>query len=109
MSASKQKGTRGERLVVDHLIAAGFQAERRALEGTADRGDVAGVPGWTIEVKNTTTHSLASWMDELNREQTRARTPYGALVVLRRMKPIGRAYAVMELDQLITLMKGGPA
>lgn len=109
MSASKSKGTRGERLVVNHLIEAGFYtAERRALEGTADRGDVAGVPGWTLEVKNASKHTLATWMDELDREQIRAQTPLGALVVLRRMRPIGRAYAIMEFDQLIAIMKEVP-
>lgn len=65
MSASKRKGTSAETAVVAYLRAQGFiQAERRALGGSQDRGDIAGIPGVVIEVKNCARAELAAWTDE---------------------------------------------
>jgi Holliday junction resolvase-like predicted endonuclease len=46
MSHSKRVGTAAESLVVDFLQRHGFRyAERRALRGVNDCGDVTGIPG----------------------------------------------------------------
>lgn len=69
MSASKKKGTTAETAVVNYLRAQGFtQAERRALSGHQDRGDIAGIPGAVIEVKNCARDQLAAWIDEAELE-----------------------------------------
>lgn len=94
-----------ERRVVDHLAANGFPwAERRAMEGMNDRGDVSGIPGFCCEVKNTKTMNLAGWMDELYVEMKNARASIGAVVFPRRNHAIGKAYALMDLDMLINLI-----
>lgn len=55
--------------MVRFLQANGFpKAERRALAGSQDRGDIAGIPGVVIEVKNAARTELAAWLDEANRE-----------------------------------------
>jgi hypothetical protein len=65
----KKKGTAAEVAVIAFLRANGFpRAERRALAGTQDRGDVAGIPGVVIEIKNHQTAQLAAWIDEALRE-----------------------------------------
>jgi hypothetical protein len=65
MNASKAKGTAAETAVVRFLRANGYpHAERRALAGAQDRGDVAGIPGLMIEVKNEARLRLAEWLDE---------------------------------------------
>ena len=70
MSAAKKKGTAAESAVVTYLRAAGFvQAERRTLNGTKDRGDIAGLPGVVIEVKNCARQELASWVAEAELER----------------------------------------
>lgn len=70
MSAAKKKGTAAETAVVNYLRSAGFvQTERRALNGTNDRGDVAGIPGTVIEVKNHARAELAAWLDEAETER----------------------------------------
>ena len=70
MSASKSKGTRWESAIVEYLRASGVpHAERRALNGTKDRGDVAGIPGVVIEAKNAATVSLGAWLDEAEAER----------------------------------------
>lgn len=70
MSASKRKGTAAETAVVQYLRASGFaQAERRSLNGAKDRGDIAGLPGVVIEVKNCARQELASWVNEAEAER----------------------------------------
>lgn len=66
---SKAKGTSAESAIVAYLREQGFAgAERRALHGSADRGDIAGVIGTVIEVKNHARLELAAWLDEANVE-----------------------------------------
>ena len=60
MSAAKRKGPAFEGQVVSYLREHGFpQAERRVMGGSRDRGDVAGVPGWVLELKATRALDLA--------------------------------------------------
>ncbi len=69
MSTAKRKGTRAETAVVEFLRSVGWpHAERRAPSGARDRGDVAGVPGVVVEVKDCARVELAAWLDEAGRE-----------------------------------------
>ncbi|MEU4154806.1 hypothetical protein [Streptomyces antimycoticus] len=87
MSASKKKGTAAETAVVNFLRAIGFtQAERRTLNGTHDRGDIAGLPGIVIEVKNCSRQELAAWLDEAERERANDGASLGAVWHKRRGK-----------------------
>jgi len=87
MSASKSKGTAWETAVVRHLAAEGFpHAERRALKGTSDRGDIAGIPGWVLEAKNCRATELAAWVDEAAIEQANDGADYSAVWHHRRGK-----------------------
>lgn len=106
VNPSKRKGTKFESELVAYLRyhLESQDIERRALSGTQDRGDIAGLKDWTIEAKNHNAQNFAGWLDETQREQANAGTPYGLLVVRRRMKPVGQSFAVMTLDQLIDIM-----
>lgn len=85
MSRSKDKGTAAESDVIEYLRGMGFPAvERRALSGTQDRGDVAGIPGVTIEVKNCARVELAAWVDEAGRERLNNRDDLGVVWHKRR-------------------------
>lgn len=65
----KRKGTAWESLIVQYLKERGWlHAERRALRGSFDRGDIAGIPGVVIEAKNCRTITIAAWVDEANTE-----------------------------------------
>lgn len=69
MSASKQKGTAAETAVARWLQTHGFlYAERRTMTGNRDRGDISGIPGVVIEVKNCRRDGLPAWVDEANLE-----------------------------------------
>lgn len=105
MSASKQKGTGFETAVVRYLRDEGFPAcERRSLSGNVDRGDIAGIDGWTIECKNQNGLSLSGWSDETERERLANEDPWGLLVVKRRLKAISESYAIMPLESMVQLM-----
>lgn len=89
MSKSKQKGTRAETAVVDALVRAGFvHAERRALAGSLDKGDVLGVPGWVFEVKAHDSYGgkLPQWLAELDAEIVNAKAEHGVVWHKRRGK-----------------------
>lgn len=87
MSASKAKGTKWETEVVRFLQSSGAPyAERRALHGTGDRGDVSGIPGVVIECKNVATASLGSWLDEAEKERANDRADLGVVWHHRRGK-----------------------
>lgn len=66
--ANKAKGRDAENAVCDYLNANGYHTERRRQEGVNDRGDVAGLPGVVIEVKNTKQLTLSQFVTEATRE-----------------------------------------
>lgn len=87
MSASKRKGTAAETAVVNYLRTAGFiQAERRTLGGAKDRGDIAGIPGTVIEVKNCARQELGAWIAEAELERDNDRASLGVVWHKRRGK-----------------------
>jgi hypothetical protein len=87
MNRSKIKGTSAETAVVNYMRGEGFpHVERRALAGNSDRGDLAGVPGLVVEIKNCAKTELAAWVDEARIEQTNDRADLGVVWHKRRGK-----------------------
>ncbi len=85
MSRSRAKGTAWESAIVTYLRDQGWpHAERRALQGSRDRGDIAGLPGVVVEAKNCRALDLAGWLDEATTEQANAGANVGAVWVKRR-------------------------
>lgn len=83
----KIKGTRAETAVVEYLKAHGFPwAERRALSGTKDRGDVAGVVEHVLEVKDHAQMSLGVWVAEAEVERINDGAKIGVVIHKRRGK-----------------------
>ena len=87
MSNSKVVGTRFETAVVGYLKTRGApHAERRALNGKLDRGDIAGMPGVVHECKAGVRYDLAGWMRELEVEVVNDNAAIGLLWVKRKGK-----------------------
>lgn len=87
---SKDIGTRFESAVVGYLRPNGFpHAERRALAGSLDKGDVTGVPGVVFEckggdvAKRASDTQIAAWMTETDTERRNAGADIGILVMAR--------------------------
>lgn len=115
MSKSKAKGTRGENAVVEALQRAGFvHAERRALAGVLDKGDVLGVPGWVFEVKAHDSYAgkLSEWLSELDREKENARAEFGVVWHRRKGKASAEDWYVTmsgaEFLKILRLAEGLP-
>lgn len=69
-NANKAKGSRAEAAVVEALRTHGFpHSERRIAGSQKDRGDIAGVPGVVIEVKDHARMELGVWVDECEVER----------------------------------------
>jgi len=91
MARPKDIGTAAETAVVKALRVHGFpHAERRALAGTYDLGDIVGTVGIVWEVKGGEAAKSASdgqiekWLEETERERLNANAEYGVLVVQRK-------------------------
>jgi hypothetical protein len=114
MNAARRKGTTWETAIVDYLQDNGWPyAERRALNGNNDRGDVAGIPGIVIEAKNAKTINLAGWLDEATVEAANDHADLGAVWFKRRGRiDPGAGYVLMDGDAFTQLLQaagyGGP-
>lgn len=102
----KDIGTACETAVVNYLRGAGFPgAERRALAGAYDLGDIVGTPGVVWEVKGGKAAEAAgdgqvlAWLEETDQERVNARADVGVLVMKRRgagVESVGRWWAVVH-------------
>lgn len=97
---SKAKGTTAEREVVRYLQNWWPAAERRALSGNKDKGDVAGIPGVVVEIKAAQTQTLPKWQRETLAEQANAGAARCMLVVKRPYKAVPVWDAYLPIGQL---------
>ena len=107
MSKAKQKGTAAETAVVMWLKAEGWvHAERRALSGNLDKGDINMGAPVVIEVKDHKTITLSEWMKELKVEMANANVTMGAVIAKKRgTMQVGDWYAVMPAFVFVDLLK----
>lgn len=86
---SNAKGSNFERLLVDYFRCEFGQHITRPRAGARhDRGDLAGVPRWTLEAKNYAdlARGAREGLADLAVEQVNAGTPYGAVILKRHGK-----------------------
>lgn len=106
-NTSKAKGTAAETAVARYLQHAGFPyAERRALAGTTDKGDITGTPGLVFEVKNHKSAQPAAWLDEAKRESSNAAADYGIVIFKRMLRSDpGDWFALLSVADLVRLLR----
>lgn len=104
----KIKGTAAETAIVKTLVEEGWvHAERRALQGTADKGDVnlGGFPV-VIESKNCKTITIPAWLREVAVEKENANAVTGACWFKIRGKTDPREWGVvMSGEEYMALLK----
>ena len=107
--AAKRKGSKAEAEVAAILHdLLGFDV-RRTLAGHADDlGDLVGLPGTVLQVKNysDTGRAFREGLAELRAQHDRAGTPYAAAFIRR---PGGRYAVLMEPDQFAALYRDATA
>jgi hypothetical protein len=103
VSAAARKGNQGGEIpVAQHFIAAGFhRVYRLGKQGLKDMGDIGGIDGVAIEVKNQGTYRFGPWMKELAVEKAHKAAKIGALLV----KPKG--IGATRVDQWWIVMTVG--
>jgi hydrogenase maturation factor len=108
MSKSKQKGTLAETAVAEFLKHTFPAVERRTLSGANDKGDIAGVPGCVVEVKNQRTYKIHEWMRETEIERVNAGADLGVLVIKPNGVGVSRVkdwFAVISLETITRLIE----
>jgi hypothetical protein len=107
VNRSKTKGTSAETAIVRYLKDNGApHAERRALNGIHDRGDIAGIIGICIEVKNCARDQLPQWIDETVAEGITDNAQIAVCWHKRRgTTDPGKWFVTMTGDQLITVLR----
>jgi hypothetical protein len=106
-STAKAKGRATEQALCDHLHDewSCLYVERRRLAGALDRGDIAGLPGVTIEVKSGGRVDIAGWLAELEAEMGNDDTDFGFVAVRPKGHPDPRDWwAVMPLQIALRLL-----
>ena len=107
---SKAIGTAAETAVVRYLRANGWPAaERRALKGVLDEGDITGTPGicWEVKARSrpVSDEQITAWLVETEIERANAGAEIGILVIRRPgfgTANVGRWWAVLRLGALLT-------
>ena len=109
MSAARSKGTLAETALVKFLAVNGFpHAERRALHGTEDKGDITGTVGLAWEVKNHRSYHFPEWFKELKEETKNARADHGILIVKPNrvgVNDVGDWWALMPVAAIVQLLR----
>lgn len=105
MNRAKQKGTAFETAVVTFLSEKFPGVERRTLSGASDKGDVAGLAGWVLELKNYKTFNLSGWVEEARKEAANASVDWWAVVAKRPNKNVSESYVVLPLWMFRNLLE----
>jgi len=106
VNPSKRRGTGWESDIVVYLKLHGWRyAERRALNGSQDRGDVAGIPGVVIEAKNVKAITLSAFIDEATHEAKNDGAGIGVAWIKRRGKASpADGYIVMDGATFVSML-----
>ena len=106
---AKQKGTAAESAFVKNpkVLAHFPHVERRTLSGQYDQGDISGMVGLAVEIKNHKTYKLQEWLCETAVEKTNAKADFGILVVKPNgvgLTSVGEWFAVMTVSEMLKLL-----
>lgn len=109
-SPQRDKGSRFELAVQDHVQAHGFPwAEKTRAGYERDYGDLHLEPitrAVIAQCKNHNRITLPEWLVQLRRQVEASGAEHGFLVVKRRgVQDPGKSFAVMELDELLRLLR----
>lgn len=108
MSKAKAKGTAAESAVVKYLSTKGFPlAERRALTGALDQGDITGTPCLAFEIKNHKSYKFQEWLRESEAEKNNAGADFCPLIVKPNgvgLTSVGDWFFVLTVEEGMALL-----
>lgn len=83
----------------------GGEVFRSPSWGVNDKGDLLNTGDFVFEAKAVRKIDLSGFLDETETERKNAGRRWGVCVIKRRNHHIGKAYAVMTLDQYLDLIE----
>ena len=104
---NKVKSRRAELAVARYLVEQGFPyAEPTRRSGWADdRGDIDGLPGVCLEVKDAKVFRRDEWIGELRAEMDNRGVELGSLVIKKHgTLDVGQWYALLPVAVLVRLL-----
>jgi len=111
---SKAKGTAAETAAVRYLNNNGWPgAERAALHGNHDHGDITGTPGLCFEIKagkqaeQAVDYLIGLWLDQTEKERLNSHAEAGILVTKRAghgTSRVGDWWAWVTVDTLVYIV-----
>ena len=100
------KGATAERAVVAWLKQSFPYVDRRLAGATLDKGDISGIPGVTIEIKNHAKMNIGGWTTELETEMSNDKAWTGVVLHKRKGKSdVGQWYCTMPASIWLDLLK----
>lgn len=105
---SRRTGSEWEARIASHLTKRstfGGEVFRAPRWGANDKGDLVNTGDFVFEAKAVKAIDLSGFLTETETERQNAGRRWGVCVIKRRNHPIGKAYAVMPLDQFLDLIE----
>jgi hypothetical protein len=104
--ASKSKGYRGEAEFVEDAQAHGYKAQRNGnIHGQADQGDIAGVPGWVVQVKNVAVAQIPAFLKAAKEQAANAGVRFYCVALKLRGKHMRDGAILMPVAQWWDIVK----
>jgi hypothetical protein len=104
---AQKRGPQFELDVCKFFIGRGWKTRKLgSFQGAGDIGDIDGIPGWTVQCKNTGVMSIGAALTDAAKQAKRAGRPWWCVIFKRRNHPVARSYVVLELGQFEDLIAG---
>lgn len=104
--SSKAKGYRGETEFCEAAKERGFpNVERNGSRyGSKDRGDIAGLPDWTIQVKSVARYSIPEWLRDAEEQAKNGGTRWFGLALKLTGKHMRLGAFLMPISKFFDLL-----
>jgi hypothetical protein len=77
-----------------------------SFQGRDDIGDLDGIPGWTVQIRNTGIMSMGTACADAMRQSKKANRPWWCVIFKRRNHKVEQSYVVMDLDTFEGMLAG---
>ncbi len=102
---SRRKGATAERAVAAHARVNGFPDARRTLAGDGKQpGDIDGIDGVCVEVKNQARYDIPAWLRQVVDEAAAGELPL-LVVKPNGVTDVGLWWAITRLEDMLDLLK----
>lgn len=104
--SSKAKGYRGETEFVETAREFGYEAGRNgSVYGQKDRGDIHGIPGWVIQVKNVAVAEIPKFIADAAEQAVNAGVRLYCVALKLRGKHMREGVVMMPVRQWFEMLK----